>query len=66
MTLQFRNTLGGELEPFEPLDPADVRMYSCGPTVYAPAHVGQLPELRVRGPGAPVPGLEGLRGHAGS
>ena len=42
MTLQFRNTLGGELEPFEPLDPTDVRIYSCGPTVYAPAHVGNF------------------------
>ncbi len=42
MTLRFRNTLGGELEPFEPLDPTDVRIYSCGPTVYAPAHVGNF------------------------
>jgi len=42
MTLRFRNTLGGALETFEPLDPANVRMYSCGPTVYAPAHVGNF------------------------
>jgi cysteinyl-tRNA synthetase len=42
MTLQFRNTLGGALEPFVPLDPANVRIYSCGPTVYAPAHVGNF------------------------
>ena len=42
MTLRFRNTLGGALEPFEPIDPANVRMYSCGPTVYAPAHVGNF------------------------
>jgi cysteinyl-tRNA synthetase len=42
MTLTFRNTLGGALEPFEPIDPANVRMYTCGPTVYAPAHVGNF------------------------
>jgi cysteinyl-tRNA synthetase len=39
---QFRNTLGGAVEPFEPLEPGRVRMYSCGPTVYAPAHVGNF------------------------
>ena len=42
MTLRFRNTLGGRLEPFEPLEPGHVRIYSCGPTVYAPAHVGNF------------------------
>jgi len=42
MSQQFRNTLGGAVEPFEPLEPGRVRMYSCGPTVYAPAHVGNF------------------------
>ncbi len=42
MTLHFRNTLGGALEPFRPLEPGHVRMYSCGPTVYAPAHIGNF------------------------
>jgi cysteinyl-tRNA synthetase len=42
MSLQFRNTLGGTVEPFEPLESGHVRMYSCGPTVYAPAHVGNF------------------------
>jgi cysteinyl-tRNA synthetase len=42
MSLRFKNTLGGALEPFDPLEPGRVRMYSCGPTVYAPAHVGNF------------------------
>ncbi|MFV2063753.1 MAG: cysteine--tRNA ligase [Chloroflexota bacterium] len=42
MSLRFRNTLGGAAEPFEPLEPGHVRLYSCGPTVYAPAHVGNF------------------------
>jgi cysteinyl-tRNA synthetase len=42
VTLRLRNTLGGELEEFRPLEPSGVRMYSCGPTVYAPAHVGNF------------------------
>ena len=42
MSLQLRNTLGGALEAFQPLDPSLVRIYSCGPTVYAPAHVGNF------------------------
>jgi cysteinyl-tRNA synthetase len=42
VTLQFRNTLGGRLEEFRPLEAGRVRMYSCGPTVYAPAHVGNF------------------------
>jgi cysteinyl-tRNA synthetase len=40
VTLRLRNTLGGETEEFRPIDPEHVRVYSCGPTVYAPAHVG--------------------------
>mgnify|MGYP001814969816 FL=1 len=42
MSLQFKNTLGGATAPFEPIEPGRVRMYSCGPTVYAPAHVGNF------------------------
>ena len=42
MTLRLRNTLGGELQEFVPLEDGRVRMYSCGPTVYAPAHVGNF------------------------
>jgi cysteinyl-tRNA synthetase len=42
MTLRLRNTLGNAVEEFRPLEPGAVRMYSCGPTVYAPAHVGNF------------------------
>ncbi len=40
MTLKFHNTQSGRKEAFEPLDPANVRMYVCGPTVYDLAHIG--------------------------
>ncbi len=42
MTLQLRNTLTRAVEPVEPADGRRVRMYSCGPTVYRYAHVGNL------------------------
>ena len=42
MTLRLTNTLGGALEEFTPLDAGNVRMYSCGPTVYGPSHVGNF------------------------
>ncbi|HUC61941.1 MAG TPA: cysteine--tRNA ligase [Alphaproteobacteria bacterium] len=40
MTLTLHNTLTRRKEPFQPLDPASVRMYVCGPTVYDFAHIG--------------------------
>ncbi|MEQ8666944.1 MAG: cysteine--tRNA ligase [Rhodospirillales bacterium] len=40
MSLQIHNTLSRRKEPFEPIDPAHVRMYVCGPTVYDLAHIG--------------------------
>jgi cysteinyl-tRNA synthetase len=42
MTPQLLDTLTGELRPLEPLEPGHVRIYSCGPTVYGPAHVGNF------------------------
>ncbi|WP_341348969.1 cysteine--tRNA ligase [Thermaerobacter marianensis] len=40
--MQIYNTLTGQKEPFEPLEPGRVRMYNCGPTVYDYFHVGNL------------------------
>ena len=42
MTLRLRDTLTREVRPIEPLEPGRVRMYTCGPTVYRYAHVGNL------------------------
>ena len=42
MNLRLRDTLTRALVPVEPLDGERVRMYSCGPTVYRYAHVGNL------------------------
>jgi cysteinyl-tRNA synthetase len=38
--LRLHNTLTGRKEDFIPFDPAAVRMYVCGPTVYDYAHIG--------------------------
>src|SRR5574341_2295437 len=40
MSLRIYNTLTQALEPFEPLVPGQVRMYTCGVTVYALCHIG--------------------------
>lgn len=41
---EFRlfNTLTRQVEPFAPTDGETVRMYTCGPTVYNPAHLGNF------------------------
>jgi cysteinyl-tRNA synthetase len=41
-SLTLYNSLTRALEPFAPIDPANVRVYSCGPTVYNYAHIGNL------------------------
>ncbi len=42
MTVQLLDTLSGSLRALEPMEPSHVRVYSCGPTVYGPAHVGNF------------------------
>jgi cysteinyl-tRNA synthetase len=42
MTLRLHNTLTGLKEEFAPLEEGHVRMYTCGPTVWNYAHVGNL------------------------
>jgi cysteinyl-tRNA synthetase len=40
MELRLYDTLSREKRVFRPLDPSNVRMYVCGPTVYDYAHIG--------------------------
>lgn len=40
--IQFHNTLTGRTEPFVPLAPGEVSIYTCGPTVYDFAHIGNF------------------------
>ncbi|HLE28425.1 MAG TPA: cysteine--tRNA ligase [Anaerolineales bacterium] len=42
MDIYFYNTLTRRKEKFEPLTPGEVKMYSCGPTVYRYVHIGNL------------------------
>lgn len=42
MTIRFFNTLSGKVEDFKPMDSKEVRMYTCGPTVYDYAHIGNF------------------------
>jgi cysteinyl-tRNA synthetase len=42
MALRFYNTLTQEVQPFVSVDPNAVRMYTCGPTVYDFAHIGNF------------------------
>jgi len=42
MSLRLHDTLSGETRPFVPLRADRVGIYSCGPTVYGPAHIGNF------------------------
>jgi cysteinyl-tRNA synthetase len=42
VTLELLDTLSGEQRPLLPLEPGHVRIYSCGPTVYGPTHIGNF------------------------
>ncbi len=41
-TIQVHNTLSAKVEPFVPQQPGQVRMYTCGPTTYDFAHIGNF------------------------
>jgi cysteinyl-tRNA synthetase len=40
--LKFFNSLGKKLEPFEPVNPNVATLFTCGPSVYQRAHVGNF------------------------
>jgi cysteinyl-tRNA synthetase len=42
MTLRLHNTLTRSIEPFVPLTPGRVALYTCGPTIYNYAHIGNF------------------------
>lgn len=42
MSLRLFNTLGRTVQPFEPITPGEVKLYTCGPTVWDYAHIGNL------------------------
>jgi cysteinyl-tRNA synthetase len=40
--IKLQNTLSNRVEPLVPVHPGEVRIYTCGPTVYASAHIGNF------------------------
>ena len=42
MNVRLYNTLGREMQDFEPISNSEVGLYCCGPTVYNYAHIGNL------------------------
>lgn len=42
MALKLYNTLTKKIEPFTPLEKGKVKLYTCGPTVYLLAHLGNF------------------------
>ena len=42
MQIRLHNTLTRSVEPVVPVNDGEIRMYTCGPTVYRPVHVGNL------------------------
>lgn len=46
-SLHLHNSLTNKLEKFKPIDPTNVRIYACGPTVYSSPHIGNARPLVV-------------------
>jgi cysteinyl-tRNA synthetase len=42
MALRLYNTMSGKVEEFTPLEPSEIRIYACGPTVYDYGHIGNF------------------------
>ncbi|MCX6706989.1 MAG: cysteine--tRNA ligase, partial [Candidatus Woesearchaeota archaeon] len=42
MALKLFNTMSRKLEVFRPIKEGEVKIYSCGPTVYDYAHIGNF------------------------
>jgi len=42
MSIRFYNTINRKKVKFEPITPGSVRLYTCGPTVYDTAHIGNF------------------------
>ncbi len=42
MTIRLFDTMAGAVRELVPIEPGHVRVYSCGPTVYGPAHIGNF------------------------
>ncbi|HEY7132348.1 MAG TPA: cysteine--tRNA ligase [Candidatus Limnocylindrales bacterium] len=42
MTIRLQDTLTGSIGPLDPLEAGRIGIYSCGPTVYGPAHIGNF------------------------
>ncbi|MEA2620440.1 MAG: cysteinyl-tRNA synthetase [Chloroflexota bacterium] len=42
MTIRLHDTLSGETRPLVPLRDDRIGIYTCGPTVYAPVHIGNF------------------------
>ncbi|UCC41050.1 MAG: cysteine--tRNA ligase [Candidatus Aminicenantes bacterium] len=40
--IKFFNTLSGKIEPFKPIVSGEVKLYTCGPTVYDYPHIGNF------------------------
>ena len=61
--ITFFNSLGRRRQVFEPLEPGKVGLYTCGPTVYGEAHIGNLRtflvDRNVASPAVKAPGRAG-------
>jgi cysteinyl-tRNA synthetase len=42
MPIKFYNTYSRQIETFTPIEPPKVKLYTCGPTVYSYAHIGNF------------------------